>query len=217
VDDIAEILNVADANKIYQGRDPIIHFYETFLTIYDPAIRKRRGVYYTPEAVVGYIVRSIHSILKTHFGLADGLASEQVKLLDPAGGTLTFLAEAIRLAVDEFKNKYGVDGLHRWIKNTFFHAFELMMVPYVIGHLRNSAFTSTKNKYFEGIAPEVWHYHIGGYQVLQKYLKERKDRNMDDAPRYCRIVTAISKTIEIQNQIDKIYPEIEINACLAPR
>ena len=72
----------------YQGRDPIIHFYETFLTTYDPAICERRGVYYTPEAVV----RSIHSILKTHFGLADGLASEQVKLLDPAGGTLTFLA-----------------------------------------------------------------------------------------------------------------------------
>jgi len=68
-----------------------------------------------------------------------------------------------------------------------------------------------KEKYFEGVPPEVWNYHIGGYQVLRKYLKDRKDRMMDDAPRYCRIVTALYKTIEIQKQIDKIYPEIEKN------
>ncbi|MCK4345311.1 MAG: hypothetical protein KAX05_08500 [Bacteroidales bacterium] len=66
-----------------------------------------------------------------------------------------------------------------------------------------------KGKYFEGVAPEVWNYHIGGYQVLHKYLKDRKGRIMDDAPRYCRIVTALRKTIEIQEKIDKIYPEIE--------
>ncbi len=66
-----------------------------------------------------------------------------------------------------------------------------------------------KDKYFEGVAPEVWNYHIGGYQVLQKYLKERKGRNIDDAPHFCRIVTALSKTIEIQKQIDEIYPEVE--------
>ncbi len=66
-----------------------------------------------------------------------------------------------------------------------------------------------KDKYFEGIAPDVWNYHIGGYQVLNKYLKDRKGRNMDDAPHYCRIVTALSKTIEIQKKIDEIYPEVE--------
>ena len=146
VEDIAEILHVAEVNKILheyyrtgKGRDPIIHFYETFLTTYDPEIRQHRGVYYTPEAVVGYIVRSIHAILKTHFGLADGLACEDVKLLDPAGGTLTFPAEAIRLAADEFKEKYGEGGLHRWIKKHIladFYAFELMMAPYAIGHLK---------------------------------------------------------------------------------
>jgi hypothetical protein len=66
-----------------------------------------------------------------------------------------------------------------------------------------------KDKYFEGIAPNVWNYYIGGYQVLQKYLKDRKGRNMDDAPRYCRIVTAVSKRIKIQEEIDTIYPEVE--------
>jgi len=68
-----------------------------------------------------------------------------------------------------------------------------------------------KEKYFEGVSPEVWNYHIGGYQVLHKYLKDRKGRMIDDAPRYCRIVTALYKTIEIQKQIDKIYLEIEKN------
>jgi len=146
VDDIAEILNVADINKILheyyrtgKGKDPIIHFYETFLATYDPEIRERRGVYYTPEPVVGYIVRSIHSILKSHFNLSDGLASEEVKLLDPAGGTLTFPAEAIRLSVEEFKEKYGKGGLHHWIKKHIledFYAFELLMAPYAIGHLK---------------------------------------------------------------------------------
>jgi len=146
VEDIAEILHVADVNKILyeyhrtgKGKDPIIHFYETFLATYDPKIRERRGVYYTPEAVVAYIVRSIHAILKSHFDLPDGLANEDVKLLDPAGGTLTFPAEAIRLAAKEFKEKYGEGGLHRWISKhilTDFYAFELMMAPYAIGHLK---------------------------------------------------------------------------------
>ncbi|GBE27809.1 hypothetical protein BMS3Bbin03_01738 [bacterium BMS3Bbin03] len=146
VEDIAGILHAADADKIlhdYQktgkGGDPVIHFYETFLAAYDPRIRERRGVYYTPEAVVGYIVRAVHSLLKSHFGLPDGLAGEEVKLLDPAGGTLTFPAEAIRLAAAEFKEKYGDGGLHRWIGKHIladFYAFELMMAPYAIGHLK---------------------------------------------------------------------------------
>ncbi|MDW7681095.1 MAG: type ISP restriction/modification enzyme, partial [bacterium] len=66
-----------------------------------------------------------------------------------------------------------------------------------------------KEKYFEGVSPEVWNYHIGGYQVLHKYLKDRKGRDMDDAPHYCWIITALSKTIELQQKIDEIYPEVE--------
>jgi hypothetical protein len=148
VDDIAEVLNVADVNKILQdyyregkGKDPIIHFYETFLTAYDPTIRDKRGVYYTPEPIVGYIVRSINEILKTHFEIADGLAGENVTLLDPAGGTLTFPAEAIKLAVKEYTEKYGSGSKTKFIKNQIlknFYAFELMMAPYAIGHLKMS-------------------------------------------------------------------------------
>lgn len=67
------------------------------------------------------------------------------------------------------------------------------------------------DKYFEGIEPEVWHYHIGGYQVLYKYLKDRKGRILEDARRYCRIVTALQKTIVLQKEIDQLYPSIEEN------
>ncbi len=66
-----------------------------------------------------------------------------------------------------------------------------------------------KDRYFEKVTPEVWNYHLGGYQVLHKYLKDRKGREMKDSPHYCKIITALSTTIDIQKQIDEIYPKIE--------
>lgn len=148
IDDIAEVLNAADVKNILhqyyrvgKGDDPIIHFYETFLAEYEPATREKRGVYYTPEPVVRYIVRSVHALLKTHFGLPDGLASREVTLLDPAAGTLTFPAEAIKLAVKEFSDKYGEGGIQKLISEHVlknFYAFELMMAPYAIGHIKVS-------------------------------------------------------------------------------
>ncbi len=148
IDDIADILCITDIQQIMhsfsaegKGRDPIVHFYETFLSEYDPALRSKRGVYYTPEPVVRYIVRGVHSLLKSHFGLADGLASPEVTILDPAAGTLTFPAEAINIAITEHKAKYGAGGVHKLIKDHIlphFHAIELMMAPYTVGHLKIS-------------------------------------------------------------------------------
>lgn len=123
VDDISEVLAVTDVkNLLHQyfhegkGKDPIVHFYETFLAQYDPETREKRGVYYTPEAVVSYIVRSLHLILKEKFGKSDGFADGSVTVLDPAAGTLTFLAEAAKLAVEEFVSKYGDGGKENFIK-----------------------------------------------------------------------------------------------------
>ena len=148
IDDIADILFNTDIQKILhrfytegKGRDPIVHFYETFLSEYDPKLREKRGVYYTPEPVVRYIVRSIHSLLKSHFGKDDGLASEDVTILDPAAGTLTFPAEAIKVAIEEHKGNYGSGSVHKLIKHHIlphFHAIELMMAPYTVGHLKIS-------------------------------------------------------------------------------
>jgi len=148
IDDISEVLAITDVNNILhkyfhegKGKDPIVHFYETFLAEYDPKTREKRGVYYTPEPVVSYIVRSLHKILKKHFDLADGLASDSVTVLDPAAGTLTFLAEAAKLAVEEFISKYGDGGKANFIKEHILknlYAFELMMAPYAIGHIKMS-------------------------------------------------------------------------------
>ncbi|MFH1902944.1 MAG: type ISP restriction/modification enzyme [Candidatus Omnitrophota bacterium] len=148
IDDISEVLAATDVNKILhqyfhegKGKDPIIHFYETFLAEYDPKTREKRGVYYTPEPVVSYIVRSIQQILKKDFGRKDGLANENVTVLDPAAGTLTFLAEAAKLAVEEYVHKYGEGGKGKFIKEHIlknYYAFELMMAPYAIGHLKMS-------------------------------------------------------------------------------
>jgi predicted helicase len=67
------------------------------------------------------------------------------------------------------------------------------------------------DKYFEGITPEMWEYRIGGYQVLEKYLKDRKGRQMDDPVRYILIAAALARTLDIQKDIDKIYQQAESN------
>ena len=146
VDDIAEVLDAADITKIMKryydeglGRDPVIHFYETFLTEYDPGLREQRGVYYTPEPVVDYIVRSVDRILREDFDKPMGLADSSVTVLDPSAGTLTFLAKAMKLAVNTYATKYGKGGVKELIKDHLlknFFGFELMMAPYAIGHLK---------------------------------------------------------------------------------
>lgn len=150
IDEITSVLAAAEVSEILgkyyregKGSDPIVHFYETFLAVYDPEERERRGVYYTPEPVVSYIVRSLHELLKTEFDLADGLASEGVTLLDPAAGTMTFPARAAREAVSEFERKYGSGAREDFIRRHIlqnFYAFELMMAPYAVGHLKMSFF-----------------------------------------------------------------------------
>jgi len=120
VDDIAEVLAAAEVSEMLvryyrerKGGDPIVHFHETFLAYYDPEERERRGVYYTPEPVVSYIVHSLHALLKEKFGMADGLASKEVTLLDPAAGTMTFVARAA-YAVGHLKMAFFLEELgHR--------------------------------------------------------------------------------------------------------
>ncbi len=81
VDDLAQLLAdtdidavLADFGKRTAREDPVVHFYETFLAAYDPKLRESRGVYYTPEPVVSYLVRSVDYLLKTRFGCPNGLA-----------------------------------------------------------------------------------------------------------------------------------------------
>ena len=190
VQDVAELLRgddtdlpavIRDFGNQTRGEDPVIHFYEHFLAAYDKAQKKQRGVFYTPQPVVSYIVRSVHELLQTEFGLADGLADTStwgemlkkhpglklpaltdeagekrtispeepfVQILDPATGTATFLVEVIDVIHKTLSEKWVKEGLTKnkqieaW--NDYvpkhllprLHAFELMMAPYAIAHMK---------------------------------------------------------------------------------
>ena len=93
VDDLAWLLDRADMSAILADfgsrtveQDPVVHFYEDFLAAYDPELREMRGVYYTPEPVVSYIVRSVDLLLRDRFGLTDGLADAEKITVDMPGG-----------------------------------------------------------------------------------------------------------------------------------
>jgi predicted helicase len=161
VDDLAELLHRADIGAILAdfGRrtrreDPVVHFYETFLAAYDPKMREARGVYYTPEPVVSYIVRSVDHILKHDFKLAEGLADasriktktldgkgetdvHRVLILDPATGTGTFLYSVINHIYESFRQNRGM-----WSSYVSEHllprlfGFELLMAPYAVAHTK---------------------------------------------------------------------------------
>ena len=145
VDDLADVFRAADVGELMKGygkatqkNDPFIHFYETFLGEYDPKLRKSRGVYYTPEPVVNFIVRAVDEILRAEFNLKDGLADtsktvieiegapstdkrkqgkaetyqtevHKVQILDPAAGTGTFLAAIVQeIYSKQFAGQEGI-------------------------------------------------------------------------------------------------------------
>ena len=163
VDGLIEIFlacNVEDILKSYgkatKMEDPIIHFYETFLSEYDPKLRKARGVWYTPAPVVNFIVKAVDDILKTEFNLPQGLADNtktkikvnlqgkqveqdvhRVQILDPATGTGTFLAEVVKHIHKKFEGQQGI-----WSSYVETHllprlnGFELLMASYAMAHLQ---------------------------------------------------------------------------------
>ena len=146
VEEIVEVLRHSDMDSIlaHFGRrtgqtDPVLHFYETFLSAYDPRLREKRGVYYTPEPVVKYIVRSVDHILKTRFDRASGLADEGTLILDPATGTGTFLYFVIEQIKEAFAGQRGL--WKSYVENHLLprvFGFELLMAPYTVAHMKLS-------------------------------------------------------------------------------
>lgn len=173
VDNLAEVFRATDVAAILQNfgkttqtQDPIIHFYETFLAEYNPKLRKQRGVWYTPEPVVQFIVRAVDDILKSEFNLADGIADtskieiekqtqtpdsrtksgfktikelvHKVQILDPATGTGTFLAAVIQhIFHSQFENMGGMWS--SYVEQDLLprlHGFELLMASYAMAHLK---------------------------------------------------------------------------------
>lgn len=128
-------------------KDPFIYFYEDFLKAYDPAMRKGRGVYYTPPPVVNFIVRAIDDILKDTFGITDGLADhKRVTVLDFATGTGTFLLEVFERIFDTIGGPESgrADGIVREHLTKNIYGFEYLIAPYTIAHLKLSQYLRDK-------------------------------------------------------------------------
>jgi len=166
VDELVQILAVtdmdtvlADFGKRTRQEDPILHFYETFIVQYDPKVRELRGVYYTPEPVVSYIVRSVDHLLHTAFDCPDGIAdtsttsytttdeqgktvtvtSPRVLLLDPACGTGTFMYHIIGHIRETFRQTGNAGMWPGYVREHLLpriFGFELLMAPYAMAHLK---------------------------------------------------------------------------------
>ena len=152
--DVATIMK--NFGKSTKQEDPVVHFYETFLGAYNPALRKARGVWYTPQPVVNFIVRAVDDILKTEFGLPEGLADSskkkikinyqgkqiekevhKVQILDPATGTGTFLAETIKHIHKKYEGMQGIWS--KYVEDDLIprvNGFELLMASYAMAHLK---------------------------------------------------------------------------------
>ncbi|MFX1507241.1 MAG: type ISP restriction/modification enzyme, partial [Promethearchaeota archaeon] len=147
---------IFDFNSKKRSKDLLIHFYEIFLKFYDPNQRVDRGVFYTPDAVVSFIVRSVDRILREEFKCKDGLVDEsyitsdgsknpKFIILDPATGTGTFLNHIIDLIYALYREKENTKGefsIQKWnsyVENnllTRIFGFELLMIPYIIANLK---------------------------------------------------------------------------------
>ena len=172
VDDLADVFRAADVGalmqdygKATQRNDPFLHFYETFLGAYNPKLRKSRGVYYTPEPVVHFIVRAVDEILRTEFDMPKGLADtaktvievdaqpsaagkgkskkykkkvHRVQILDPATGTGTFLAAIVQqIYARQFSDHKGV--WPNYVREELIprlNGFEVLMASYAMAHTK---------------------------------------------------------------------------------
>jgi hypothetical protein len=211
VDDLTAVMHHADIGAILQhfGRrtgqeDPVVHFYETFLAAYDPKLRELRGVYFTPEPVVSYIVRSVDILLKEKFGLKDGLADRstveveveesgrkvkkrlpKVLILDPACGTGTFLYAVIDLIRRRFMESGNAGEWSDFVREHLLpriYGFELLMAPYAVAHLKLAMQLSGQD--LDEPLRSQWAYDFRSEERLNIYLTnslEMTDRAVQTA------------------------------------
>ena len=125
-------------SKFNEG-EAVPYFYEPFLEAFDPGLRKQLGVWYTPAEVVRYMVARVDKALKDDLGIADGLAAENVYVLDPCCGTGAYLAEVLRRIAANLKGR-GLGALtgarvkQAAAERVF--GFEIMPAPFVVAHLQ---------------------------------------------------------------------------------
>ncbi len=148
INKIERIFQLSEFKKITENTETLmITFYSDFLWQYSPKIAKDRGIVFTPHPIINFIVRGIDHFLKNEFNVSDGIISSKVNFLDPAAGTMGFPCEIIRLAKNNFQKKFDkqpgriISEFDTWVHNCFLnntYAFEILMAPYVLGHLRTN-------------------------------------------------------------------------------
>ena len=119
--------------------EAVPYFYEPFLEAFDPALRKQLGVWYTPSEVVRYMVARVDRALKDDLGIEDGLAAENVYVLDPCCGTGAYLAETLKRIADNLRGR-GLGALTgarvKQAATQRVFGFEIMPAPFVVAHLQ---------------------------------------------------------------------------------
>ncbi|MGA2060522.1 MAG: type ISP restriction/modification enzyme [Thermoguttaceae bacterium] len=123
----------------FQDEHAVQYFYEPFLEAFDPELRKELGVWFTPPEIVQYQVARVDIVLREELGLADGLADQNVVVLDPCCGTGAYLVEVLRHIADTLKAKGGDALLASDLKKaamTRVFGFEILPAPFVVSHLQ---------------------------------------------------------------------------------
>ena len=123
----------------FDAGEAVPYFYEPFLEAFDPELRKQLGVWYTPAEVVRYMVARVDMTLKEDLGIADGLAADNVYVLDPCCGTGAYLAEVLRRIADNLEGR-GLGALTgarvKQAATERVFGFEIMPAPFVVAHLQ---------------------------------------------------------------------------------
>ena len=137
---LTRVLDSVDWPKISKGRpDAWLYFYEDFLEVYDRALRKLTGSYYTPPEVVETMVRLVDDVLRSdRFGQKTGLASSSVTVADPATGTGTFLLGVLRRIAEHFAKDEGEGAVGPAVAQAVQRliAFEMQLGPFAVAQLR---------------------------------------------------------------------------------
>lgn len=132
-------VNHAEFFKSFDADHAITLFYEPFLEAFDPELRKQLGVWYTPPEIVTYMVERVDQLLRSELGIEDGLADENVYVLDPATGTGSYVMEvAKRIKKTLEENGAGAlaaAGVKKALTTRVF-GFEILPAPYVVAHLQ---------------------------------------------------------------------------------
>lgn len=138
----SEVLNRVNVGEFFSAFDQglaVQYFYEPFLEQFDPELRKRYGVWYTPPEIVKYMVARVDTVLREELGIEDGLADSRVQILDPCCGTGAYLVEVLR-KIDETLKARGNDALAaqdiKQAAMTRVFGFEIMPAPFVVAHMQ---------------------------------------------------------------------------------